>query len=389
MKLLVLLALVGMCFAAVEIKLTKIMSPRTRLVKAGLWPAYRKYKEAMRIENKAANKVVVQNPVNDYEDFEYVANVTLGTPEQQFMIIPDTGSANLWVTDAKCKRCKGKHLFDQTKSTTYKTNGQAWSIQYGTGSAKGILGVDTFRIGAMGTTQLVIPNCIFGQATSIDQDLEQDVVDGIMGLAFQSLAVDNVPPPFVQACTNNIVDACLFTVFLQEKGATDNVPGGIFTYGGVDKTNCGPMQGGYVPLSSATYFQFKMDSIGIGSYTSAKSTDVISDTGTSFLGGPQTITDAMAQQAQATYDQFYGAYFISCQANPPPIKITIGGQQYQITEKQMIVDAGNGQCYWAIFPFDFGGFGPTWILGDPWIRQYCNIYNVGAKSIGFAPAMGA
>ncbi|KIH49026.1 hypothetical protein ANCDUO_20900 [Ancylostoma duodenale] len=30
------------------------------------------------------------------------------------------------------------------------------------------------------------------------------------------------------------------------------------------------------------------------------------------------------------------------------------------------------------------GMGPSWILGDPFIREYCNIYDVGNKQIGFA-----
>jgi len=116
---------------------------------------------------------------------------------------------------------------------------------------------------------------------------------------------------------------------------------------------------------------------------------VISDTGTSFLGGPQAITDALGQAVGATYNDFYGAYFIDCNATPPPLTIKIGANSYTLTEKQMIVDAGNGQCYWAMFPFDFGGMGPAWILGDPWIRQYCNTYDLGGKRIGFSAANGA
>lgn len=30
------------------------------------------------------------------------------------------------------------------------------------------------------------------------------------------------------------------------------------------------------------------------------------------------------------------------------------------------------------------GFGPTWIFGDPFIRQYCQIYDIGNERIGFA-----
>lgn len=33
--------------------------------------------------------------------------------------------------------------------------------------------------------------------------------------------------------------------------------------------------------------------------------------------------------------------------------------------------------------------GPSWILGDPFIRQYCQIYDVGNKRMGFAPSLQA
>uniref|UniRef100_A0A914DAU2 Peptidase A1 domain-containing protein n=1 Tax=Acrobeloides nanus TaxID=290746 RepID=A0A914DAU2_9BILA len=388
MKLLVLLALVGVAAAAVEIGITKVASPRTRLMKSGLWPTYRKYKEALRLQNKAAVLASVSQPVNDYEDFEYVGNITIGTPGQPFVIILDTGSANLWVPEKGCKTCKGKKEFDKTASSTFVANGKAWSIQYGTGAAKGILGEDTVRFGATGTNQLVVPKTTFGLAKSIDQDLQQDVADGILGLAFQSLAVDNVVPPLVNAISQNLLDNPYFTVYLQEKGATDNVPGGTFTYGGMDTKNCGSLIA-WQPLSSATYFQFSMAGIAVGSYSNNKASDVISDTGTSFIGGPQTITDAMAAVVGATYDDLYGAYFIDCNASPPPVTITIGSNKYMLTEKQLKVDAGNGQCYWAVFPFDFGGFGPSWILGDPFIRQFCNTYDLGGKRIGFSKANGA
>jgi len=388
MKLVVLLALVGVTMAALEIDIVKVASPRTKLMQAGLWPTYMRYKEALRVQNKAAVLAQVTQPVNDYEDFEYVGNITIGTPGQPFVVILDTGSANLWVPDTGCKTCRGKKMFDQTKSSTYVKNGKAWSIQYGTGSAKGILGEDTVRFGATGTSQLVVPTTVFGQATSIDTDLQQDVADGILGLAFQSLAVDNVVPPLVNAINQNLLDNPYFTVYLQEKGAKDNVPGGTFTYGGMDTKNCGTLIA-WQPLSSATYFQFRMASISVGSYTSTTGWDVISDTGTSFLGGPQALTDALAKQVGATYNANYGAYFINCNANPAPLNIKIGSNTYAINEKQMIIAAGNGQCYWALFPFDFGGFGPSWILGDPFIRQFCNTYDLGGKRIGFSPANGA
>jgi len=432
MKFLVLLALVGLASAVVvKHSLTRIESRRSKLMKSGEWPAYLKYKELRRLakaHSKYSNLKTVPQKVNDYEDVEYVGNITIGTPDQTFLVILDTGSANLWVPDTTCgsggsdcdddplcgdpdwcdffcedpsccsskkKRsffqfpapapkgaCDTKRKFDSSSSSTYVKNGQQWSIEYGTGSASGFLGQDTVRFGDAGTNQLVVPKTTFGQATSIAAFFANDPIDGILGLAFTSLAVDNVIPPLINANNQGLLDKPLFTVYLQERGNVDNVPGGVYTYGGLDTDNCGDVIA-YQPLSSATYFQFKMDKIGVNSYSSSKGWDVISDTGTSFMGGPQDVTDAIANAVGATYDDYYGTYFIDCNANFGGVSITIGGKDYSIDAKQLIIDAGDGTCEFAFFPFDFGGYGPAWILGDPWIRQYCNIYSF-EKQIGFA-----
>jgi hypothetical protein len=77
---------------------------------------------------------------------------------------------------------------------------------------------------------------------------------------------------------------------------------------------------------------------------------------------------------------------IDCNAQPPDLILQIGPNQYNIISKNYIVDAGNGNCELAIFSFFGGGFGPTWILGDPFLRQYCNVHDVQQQRIGFAPA---
>jgi len=358
-------------------------------MRAGIWRTYLQYKNLQRLENKAvgSDKGTGGQGMNDYEDLEYVGNITIGTPPQMFAVILDTGSSNLWVPDKTCKTCTKakKNEFDSSASSTYKANGQKWEVSYGDGSdAQGILGVDTVTIGS-DSNSLAIPTTTFGQATKENNLMTEDPsFDGILGLAFTSLAVDNVIPPVINAINQGLLDQPIFMVWLEERGDVDNTPGGYITYGGLDTTHCGAVIA-YQPLSSATYFQFKIDGVNSGSYSSSKGWQVISDTGTSFLGGPDGVISNLAKAAGATYSAQDETYYIDCKANAPDLNIVIGGKTYGIQAKNMIVDAGNGQCYWAAFQMG-GGFGLDWILGDPFIRQFCNVYDLGNKRIGFAPS---
>jgi hypothetical protein len=287
-------------------------------------------------------------------------------------------------------------------SSTYQTNGKYFSVEYGTGSVEGFLGVDTVRLGDTGTNQLVIPNTIFGQATGLDDFFIQDGdIDGILGLAFQSLAEDDVAPPLVNAIKQHLLDQPIFTVTLFEKGNNDNVPGGVFTYGGLDTANCASTVT-YYKLTSATYFQYGIDQIVVGSSEHDCTTDydyygdqlcpwtTISDTGTSFIGGPQASTDDFADAAGATWDDNDEVYYIDCNAKGADMVITISGTKYTIPAKELIVPTDGGKCYWAFFPMgESDGFAPNWIFGDPFIRQYCHVFDLGEERIGFAAANAA
>jgi hypothetical protein len=100
-------------------------SKRAQYMKNGQWQSY------MNNITKHVKSTGTQ-PFIDYFDDFYLGVISLGTPKQNFTIVLDTGSSNLWVIDVKCKSqaCKGypnsgftKHQFDPSKSSSYQKNG--------------------------------------------------------------------------------------------------------------------------------------------------------------------------------------------------------------------------------------------------------------------------
>lgn len=273
----------------VEISITSIESVKRKLLRSGEWGKhYRMKQDALRNQPLHGGEGVIQQ-VNDYDDSEYVGNITIGTPGQLFSVVLDTGSSNLWVIDKTCSigptksACSKKRKFNSTRSTTYTADGGIFKIAYGIGWARGFLGKDTVSLVGK-DKNLVISKATFGQANAISEDNGKSPIDGILGLAFQSIAYKGITPPFIEATNENLLLKPEFTVYLQKKGKVNGIIGGSFTYGGHDKKNCGPIIS-YKKLSSATYWQFKMDAIGYKDVVFRNGWDAIADTGTSVIGG--------------------------------------------------------------------------------------------------------
>ncbi|KAL6744438.1 hypothetical protein Aduo_017373 [Ancylostoma duodenale] len=107
---LALLALVSCAMAGVhQVPLVKVESMRKKMFREGTWVNHLQMKHAARgLRFMAAPGFhgPYHEQVSDYEDAEYLGNITIGTPGQQFRVILDTGSADLWVPDETCGKNK-------------------------------------------------------------------------------------------------------------------------------------------------------------------------------------------------------------------------------------------------------------------------------------------
>ncbi|KAF8372996.1 hypothetical protein PRIPAC_79425 [Pristionchus pacificus] len=360
---LLLLALIGISLSAVvKQNARKSASLRAKLIKEGTFSDFLAQQHLARVNAIASNSAVASQPFIDYYDDFYLGDIGLGTPYQNFTIVLDTGSSNLWVIDAACTTtaCKGdprsgykKHQFDTTKSSTFVKTSQPFVIFYGSGDCRGYIATDVLNLAG-----LVYPTQGLGVSTTIASNL-----------------LDQLDQP-------------IFTVWLDRhvKPAEDKL-GGLITYGGLDNVNC-DAQVDYVTLSSKTYWQFPITGFSIGSYSSNTKAEVISDTGTSWIGAPAAAVQGIVKATGAKYDFRNQLYTVPCTGTYPDMIFTIGGKAYHIPSSEYVLDLelGGGNCALTLFEEQGGGFGPTWILGDTWIRTYCQIHDVGQGRIGFAKA---
>ncbi|XP_039393856.1 pepsin A-like isoform X2 [Mauremys reevesii] len=318
------------------------------------------------LANEAASE-----PLTNYMDVDYYGTISIGTPAQDFTVIFDTGSSNLWVPSVYCSStaCSNHNKFNPSDSSTYEATSQNLSIQYGTGSMTGILGYDTVRVGG-----IVDTNQIFGLSeTEPGSTFYYAPFDGILGLAFPSIASSGATPVFDNIMNEGLVSQDLFSVYLSSNEQT----GSFVMFGGIDSSYySGSLN--WIPLYSETYWEITMDSVTMNGETIACSggCQAIIDTGTSLLAGPSTGISSINSYIGASD----GTISCSAMSSLPNIVFTINGIEFPVPASAYIIDE-SGSCTSGFESIDVGGL---WILGDVFIRQYYVVFDRANNQVALA-----
>uniref|UniRef100_A0A8B9FM44 pepsin A n=1 Tax=Amazona collaria TaxID=241587 RepID=A0A8B9FM44_9PSIT len=281
MKLLLLFSLVALaqCFVH-KVPLRKGKTLRQSLQEHGLLERYLKqhpYNPAA----KYFRTGVSSEPMQNYMDNSYYGTISIGTPAQEFTVIFDTGSSNLWVPSVYCASlsCSDHKRFNPADSSTFVSTNDSLYIAYGTGSMSGILGYDTVQV-----ADIVVHNQIFGLSETEPGDFFYYCpFDGILGLAYPSISSDGATPVFDNMMDEGLVNKDLFSVYLSK----DEESGSFVLFGAIDPyyvTN----GISWIPVSAETYWQITMQRVSINDEVAAchSGCQAIVDTGTSLLAMP-------------------------------------------------------------------------------------------------------
>ncbi|XP_015989655.2 pepsin A-4 [Rousettus aegyptiacus] len=312
---------------------------------------------------------------------EYFGTIGIGTPAQEFTVIFDTGSSNLWVPSVYCYSlaCSNHNLFNPEDSSTFEATSETVSITYGTGSMTGILGYDTVQVGGISDT-----NQIFGLSeTEPGSFLYYAPFDGILGLAFPSISSSGATPVFDNLWDQGLVSQDLFSVYL----SANDQSGSVVMFGGIDSSYySGSLN--WVPLSAETYWQITLDSVTVNGEALAcsDSCQAIIDTGTSLLSGPTSAISSIQSYIGAS-ENSDGDMVVSCSSASklPNIIFTINGVQYPLPASAYILESDD-VCISGFQGMNLPtSSGDLWILGDVFIRQYFTVFDRANNQVGLAP----
>ncbi|XP_076213827.1 pepsin B-like [Aptenodytes patagonicus] len=328
---------------------------------------------------------VMYEPTTNHLDSSYFGEISIGTPPQNFLVLFDTGSSNLWVPSAYCQTpaCFNHAKFKPSESSTFTYNGQSYAISYGSGALTVVLGYDTLRIQG-----ITVTNQEFGLSRNEPtQPFYYADFDGILGMAYPSLVVGGVPTALQGMLQQNQLTQPIFSFYFSRQPTYSY--GGELILGGVDtQLFHGDIM--WAPVTQKLYWQVALNEFAIGQSATgwcSQGCQAIVDTGTFLLTVPQEYVGSFLQALGAQLTSY--GYAVDCNEiqNMPTITFVINGAQLPLYPSAYVLNK-NGYCTLGIeatyLPSQNGQ--PLWILGDVFLKEYYTVFDMANNRVGFAPS---
>ncbi|KAL8824384.1 MAG: hypothetical protein Q9170_008176 [Blastenia crenularia] len=357
----------------------------------------------------------VLTPLNNNADLQYLANISVGTPPQSFIVQIDTGSSDLWIPSTKSDLCQAQDCsktgeFDDNASSTVQSTGADFHIQYGDQSEyAGLLVTDTVVIG-----QASLKNAEFGlvtQSANVPQgngDASSGfTTNGVWGISFDSAQSDVVEENTKQYTgivglmkKEGLISRMAYSLWLNDPDAA----AGSILFGGVDNDKFeAPLIGlPIVPLSesrqvSAMNVEFTSLTLNYNGKTSVVQDNVVRsailDSGTTGTIFPNDLATTFLKFFGAVTDPSVPQPLVSCSlanadaqfvyqfggSSGPKISVPVADLvEPHITGLQF--KDGSDACLLGVSGAEIDFL----LLGDTFLRSAYVVYDLESKTIALA-----
>ncbi|XP_070313535.1 pregnancy-associated glycoprotein 2-like [Odocoileus virginianus] len=384
MKWLVLLRLVALSECIVIIPITKMKSLQRILTENNLLRSFPEPQSYTLSQKLTLDQNFSSHPPRNLMDMAYVGSITTGTPPQEFRVINDTSSSDLWVASVYCRSpsCSAYQTYDLKMSTTFRCKWRKFNLYCGFAKITGVLASETVQIGTA-----VAKNQTFGLTKNkIGGFLENSPYDGVLGLAFPSLTRCEATPLSDNVKRQGVISEPVFALFMSSWPHKSS----LLMLGGVDHAyHKGALK--WVPVTQARLWQITMDCISINKMVVAcsRGCQAIVDSGSSVLAGPTQVVHNIFKHINPNPKE-KNQQLISCdQAKTlPPINFTINGMHFPVSPKYYIQKVFEDICFVSFQGgTEYMSPSDSWIQGDIFLKAYFTVFDQGNYRIGLAPSV--
>lgn len=323
------------------------------------------------------------------QDVGYLATIQMGTPPQNFLILMDSGSADLWVGSESCQSESGggcgNHTFlGQQSSSSFQNTTGAFQVTYGTGSVAGSIIQDNVSIAG-----LSLNNHTFGVALLESENFASDQTpfDGLMGLAQSILSQEKTLTPIESLASAGLVPDSI--VGYKIPRLADNLNDGEITFGATDSSKFNSSTLVTVPnVNTEGFWEASLDSASVnGLDTNLSGRTTILDTGTTLMVLPPADAAAVHQNIPGAQSDGQGGFTVPCTTNAS-VALTYSGQAFTIDSRDLAfqpVDPNEpqGECVSGISSGTVGT-ATEWLVGDTFLKNAYFSTDVSKNTISLA-----
>ncbi|XP_023012739.2 lysosomal aspartic protease [Leptinotarsa decemlineata] len=368
----------------IRVPLTKINPARSILRETG-YEAVKKNLLRKYNGSDISGQVVLTN----YLDAVYYGPITIGTPGQNFNVIFDTGSSISWVPSEKCDKdhapCAIRNRYDSKKSSTYKPNGQKIDLAFQSYSnLSGILSTDTVEVAGVAVRGQSFVEAI--QQTGIEFLIGN--FDGVLGMGRDTISANKERPFVYNLMDQKLLSQPVFSFYLRNR--FDKIGGELILGGSDPQYYEGDFT--YFPVTGKEYWQIKMDGVNIASEKLCNGgCQAVFDTASRFIAGPRAEIEKLQEVIGAGL--FIDEYLLDCDKIPslPDISFVLGGKNFTFSPSEYMLQSTSKyivQCSSGFIAMDdVPPNGPSWILGDVFLKKYYTEFDFGNERVGLATAV--
>jgi len=309
--------------------------------------------------------------MKDYMNTQYFIDITIGSDDQKFTVVPDTGSSNLWVYSSKCHSvaCLTHSKYNSSKSSTYTADGQDFDITYGSGSVEGFVSRDQAKINGD-----IVAEMGFGEIQKVKgSTFLISQMDGIVGLGYDQISVDKLPTFIEQS---DLTEKS-FSFYMK-----NNPEESYMVIPGIDE-ELGLEEIAKHDVIEQTYWNVNFAKM-TGPNGDVDTTGYMAaiDSGTSLIMGPNALFQPLLEGITVEQD-------CSNLDSLPDITFTFDSQDYVLTSTDYVLKETIGkqtQCIMGIMGADLPADFKYVIVGDVFMRPFPTKFNRDDNTVTFYKA---